>query len=108
MPICTTVSDPAYVLDAIVGYDRYDAVATREASKYIPNGGYVKFFKPDGLRGKRLGISDYLYFGFPKNSGISQLFKQPLQTLRQGGAILVDHIKIQNYETIKDSMIIGE
>ncbi|GMP37598.1 hypothetical protein CsSME_00009206 [Camellia sinensis var. sinensis] len=72
-PICTTVSDPAYVLDAIVGYDRYDAVATREASKYIPNGGYAKIFKPDGLRGKRLGISDYLYFGFPKNSGISQL-----------------------------------
>ncbi|CAL5378227.1 unnamed protein product [Camellia sinensis] len=107
-PICRTVSDAAYVLDAIVGYDRHDAVATREASKYIPNGGYVQFLKPDGLRGKRLGISNYLYFGFPKNSGISQLFKQPLQTLRQGGAILVDHIKIPNYETIKDSMFIGE
>ncbi|KAL7236981.1 hypothetical protein ACSBR1_020130 [Camellia fascicularis] len=107
-PICRTVSDAVYVLDAIVGYDRYDAVATREASKYIPNGGYVQFLKPDGLRGKRLGISNYLYFGFPKNSGISQLFKQPLQTLRQGGAILVDHIKIPNYETIKDSMFIGE
>ncbi|CAL5377041.1 unnamed protein product [Camellia sinensis] len=107
-PICRTVSDAAFVLDVIVGYDRHDAVATREASKYIPNGGYVQFLKPDGLRGKRLGISNYLYFGFPKNSGISQLFKQPLQTLRQGGAILVDHIKIPNYETIKDSMFIGE
>ncbi|KAI8026451.1 putative amidase [Camellia lanceoleosa] len=106
-PICRTVSDAVYVLDAIVGYDRYDAVATREASKYIPNGGYVQFLKPDGLRGKRLGISNYLYFGFPKNSNYLK-FKQPLQTLRQGGAILVDHIKIPDYETIKDSMAIGE
>ncbi|GMP64187.1 hypothetical protein CsSME_00025575 [Camellia sinensis var. sinensis] len=49
-PICRTVSDAVYVLDAIVGFDPYDAVATRKASKYIPHGGYVQFLKADGLR----------------------------------------------------------
>ncbi|CAL5399732.1 unnamed protein product [Camellia sinensis] len=52
-PICRTVSDSVYVLDAIVGFDPHDAVATRKASKYIPHGGYVQFLKANGLRGKR-------------------------------------------------------
>ncbi|KAF5961921.1 hypothetical protein HYC85_003130 [Camellia sinensis] len=53
-PICRTVSDAVYVLDAIVGFDPFDAVATRKASKYIPHGGYVQFLKSDGLRGKSI------------------------------------------------------
>ncbi|KAF5961924.1 hypothetical protein HYC85_003133 [Camellia sinensis] len=52
-PICRTVSDSVYVLDAIVGFDPHDAVATRKASKYILHGGYVQFLKANGLRGKR-------------------------------------------------------
>lgn len=55
-PICRTVADAVQVLDAIVGYDSRDAKATRAASKYIPPGGYVQFLKPDGLKGKRIGI----------------------------------------------------
>lgn len=39
-PICRTVTDVVYVLDAIVGFDKNDEVATRKASKYIPHGGY--------------------------------------------------------------------
>ncbi|KAJ0010526.1 hypothetical protein Pint_34364 [Pistacia integerrima] len=35
-PICRTVADAVYVLDAIVGFDHNDK-ATREASKYIPS-----------------------------------------------------------------------
>ena len=76
------MSDAVYVLDAIVGFDRYDCVATGKASKYIPHGGYVQFLKADGLRGKRLGIASYPYFGFQNNSAIHQLFKQPLHMLR--------------------------
>ncbi|KAI8543872.1 hypothetical protein RHMOL_Rhmol08G0252700 [Rhododendron molle] len=106
-PICRTVSDAVYVLDAIVGYDRYDAVATKKASTYIPHGGYVQFLKADGLKGKRLGITIDPYFGFPKTSEIAQLFEQSFHKLRQGGAILVDHLEIPNLEAIF-SMLGGE
>ncbi|MBA0823840.1 hypothetical protein Goarm_020541 [Gossypium armourianum] len=53
-PICRTVSDAVYVLDAIVGFDSNDE-ATRHASYYIPPGGYKRFLNPYGLKGKRQG-----------------------------------------------------
>ncbi|XAR59049.1 hypothetical protein NMG60_11014679 [Bertholletia excelsa] len=96
-PICRTVSDAVYVLDMIVGFDRYDAVATRRASKYIPNGGYLQFLKADGLRGKRLGI-------FPNYLEISEAFQPSLRKLRQGGAILVEHLEIPNTESFFTSV----
>lgn len=65
-----------------MGYDRYDAVATRKASTYIPHGGYVQFLKADGLKGKRLGITKDPNFGFPNTSEISQLFEQSFHKLR--------------------------
>ncbi|KAI8023042.1 putative amidase [Camellia lanceoleosa] len=105
-PICRTVSDAVYVLDAIVGFDPYDAVATRKASKYIPHGGYVQFLKVDGLRGKRLGITSYPFFGFTNNSeDISQAFKLHFNTLRQRGAILVDGLDIPNFAAIMNSVL---
>ena len=80
--MCRTGSDAAYVLDAIVGFDRYDAVATRKASKYIPRGGYVQFLKADGLRGKRLGIPRINpFFGF-NSLGLSQIFEPSFHMLR--------------------------
>ncbi|XVF45488.1 hypothetical protein PTKIN_Ptkin02bG0210600 [Pterospermum kingtungense] len=54
-PMCRTVADAVYVLDAIAGLD-YNDKATIEASKYVPRGGYKQFLKPDGLKGKRLGL----------------------------------------------------
>lgn len=80
-PICRTVSDAVYVLDAIVGFDRNDATATKKASNYIPHGGYTQFLNPDGLRGKRLGITNYTAFGFPGFS-YSQAFSSSFKTLR--------------------------
>lgn len=59
--MCRTVSDAVHVLDAIVGYDKLDAAATRAASKYIPHGGYLQFLKKDGLRGKRIGVPNVLF-----------------------------------------------
>ncbi|KAI8023044.1 putative amidase [Camellia lanceoleosa] len=103
-PICRTVSDAVYVLDAIVGFDPYDAVATRKASKYIPHGGYVQFLKADGLRGKRLGITSYRFFGFPNNSENYHAFELHFNTLRQRGATLVDGLDIPNFDAIISSV----
>ncbi|GMP64206.1 hypothetical protein CsSME_00025591 [Camellia sinensis var. sinensis] len=103
-PICRTVSDAVYVLDAIVGFDPFDAVATRKASKYIPHGGYVQFLKSDGLRGKRLGITSYPFVGFPNNSENSHAFEPHFNTLRQRGATLVQGLDIPNFDAIINSV----
>lgn len=55
-PICRTVSEAAYVLDSIAGFDPRDYEATKAAAKFIPSGGYVQFLNEDGLEGKRLGV----------------------------------------------------
>ncbi|KAF5727834.1 hypothetical protein HS088_TW22G01531 [Tripterygium wilfordii] len=107
-PICRTVSDAVHVLDAIVGLDYYDGV-TKEASKYIPYGGYKQFLKPYGLKGKRLGIVRNPFFKlrhpYSKSDYGSipiQVIENHLQTLRKEGAVLVDHLDIANIDVILD------
>ncbi|KAJ0076747.1 hypothetical protein Patl1_36088 [Pistacia atlantica] len=106
-PICRTVADAVHVLDAIAGFD-YNDPATKEASKYIPYGGYKQFLKPYGLKGKRLGIVRNPFFYFDKGSPLTQAFEYHLQILRQGGAVLVDHLEIANIEVILNSTVSGE
>ncbi|KAJ4785582.1 Glutamyl-tRNA(Gln) amidotransferase subunit A [Rhynchospora pubera] len=81
-PICRTVRDAMYVLDAIVGYDVYDSKATKEAVKYIPKGGYRRFLNFDGLRGKRIGILREGFFS--KNSVQAKVFEQHFSLMRYG------------------------
>lgn len=76
-PICRTVSDAVHVLDTIVGFDPHDFEATREASKYIPRGGYAQFLKLDGLKGKRIGIVRSPFSDSPPG-----VFKNHLKTMR--------------------------
>lgn len=99
-PLCRTVADAVYVLDAIVGFDPYDAEATRNALKYIPAGGYAQFLKINGLSGKRLGIVRNPFFEFSKGSAEDPAFKTHLKTLRQRGAVLIDNLEIANIDTI--------
>ncbi|CAK7329532.1 unnamed protein product [Dovyalis caffra] len=101
-PMCRTVSDAVYVLDAIVGFDSND-VATREASKYIPHGGYRQFLHPLGLKGKRLGIVRDPFYNFGNDKGsvlIKQTFEHHFQTLRREGAVLIDNLQISDVDTI--------
>lgn len=81
--MCRTVADAVYVLDAIVGFDKNDAVATRKASKYIPKGGYLKHLNSSGLQGKRLGIvRAYPNFGFGNDTETLNKFKKHFDILR--------------------------
>ncbi|GMN48689.1 hypothetical protein TIFTF001_017853 [Ficus carica] len=102
-PICRTVADAAYVLDAIVGIDKHDN-ATIEMSKYIPKGGYAQFLRRDGLKGKRIGIVRHPFFEFNISKDVdtflAKTYEQHFNTLRQKGAILIDHLKIQNIDEI--------
>ncbi|XP_043714456.1 probable amidase At4g34880 [Telopea speciosissima] len=106
-PICRTVSDAAYVLDAIAGYDPYDT-ATSTASEFIPPGGYVQFLNASGLKGKRLGIVRNPFFNFPNGSYMAQAFQKHFQTLSQNGATVVDNLVIANISMILNSSLSGE
>ncbi|KAG6711862.1 hypothetical protein I3842_05G076800 [Carya illinoinensis] len=106
-PIGKTISDAVYVLDAIVGFDYYDE-ATRDASKYIPRGGYNQFLKACGLKGKRLGIVRNPFFISSSGSGQVKAFENHFQTLRQGGAMLIDHLEIANIDVILNATLTGE
>ncbi|KAF7849633.1 hypothetical protein BT93_L0454 [Corymbia citriodora subsp. variegata] len=98
-PMCRTVADAVSVLDVIVGFDPYDANATREASKYIPRGGYKQFLKAHGLNGKRLGILRYLYYNI-SGAAFAKAFDGHVNTLRKQGAVLVDHLELANIKEI--------
>ncbi|XP_068646845.1 probable amidase At4g34880 [Aristolochia californica] len=105
-PMCRTVSDAVYVLDAIVGFDPRDAEATGKAAKFIPQGGYKQFLKVDGLKGKRLGI---LKNFFQSNDPVrKRSFDNHFRTLRKLGAILVNNVEIRNVRTIQNWAISGE
>ncbi|KAA0049736.1 putative amidase isoform X2 [Cucumis melo var. makuwa] len=106
-PIGRTVTDAVIVLDTIVGFDYNDA-ATRTASKYIPYGGYKQFLNPNGLKGKRLGIVRNPFFSFFNDSTITQAFDDHFNTLKQGGAILIDNLEIANINIILNVTASGE
>ncbi|KAK8582465.1 hypothetical protein V6N13_069242 [Hibiscus sabdariffa] len=106
-PICRTVSDAVYVLDAIAGFDSNDE-ATRHPSYYIPPGGYKRFLNPYGLQGKRLGIVRDPFFKNVEGLGLGQTFENHFQTLRRGGAIVVDNLQIDNIDVILNVNASGE
>ncbi|KAM0852386.1 hypothetical protein ACQ4PT_051805 [Festuca glaucescens] len=91
-PICRTVSDAVQVLDAIVGYDAFDAAATGAASKYIPAGGYMQFLKKDGLRGKRIGVPNGFFRGFGETE--LRVYEQHLTTMRNHGAVVIENLDV--------------
>lgn len=107
-PICRTVSDVVYLLDAIVGFDPRDCEATKEASEFIPADGYKKFLKKDGLEGKRLGIVRNPFETYFKDPVIVSTFDHHLEVLSRGGATVVDNLEIANIDVIMDPDQSGE
>ena len=81
--MCRTVTDAVYLLNAIVGFDKFDEVATKKGSKYIPKDGYLKHLRPGGLKGKRLGLMrTYPGFGFNNDTETFKNFKKCFSVLR--------------------------
>ncbi|KAK3194958.1 hypothetical protein Dsin_026268 [Dipteronia sinensis] len=95
-PICRTVADVVYVLDAIGGFDCNDE-ATREASKYIPLGVYKQFLKPCGFNKKRMGIVRNHPF-----------FELPYTDCKKAPTEHKDNLKKANIDDIMNSTASGE
>ncbi|XP_050262736.1 probable amidase At4g34880 [Quercus robur] len=107
-PICRTVTDAVYVLDAIVGFDPRDNEATKAASVFIPPGGYRQFLNENGLKGKRLGVVREPFLDSYNGTSAIPAFKHHLNVLRQRGATIVDNLEIANIDVILDRTQSGE
>jgi len=93
-PFGRTVADAAAVLGAIVGVDQRDPATQASFGKAQTD--YAKYLELNGLRGARLGVPREGYFGYsPKADAI---VNQAIETLRQGGATIVDPVKIPNFD----------
>jgi len=93
-PFGRTVADAATVLGALVGVDPRDPATQASAGKSHTD--YTQFLDPNGLRGARIGVPRDGYFGYsPKADAVAN---QALDVLRDLGAVLVDPVKIPNFD----------
>jgi amidase len=84
-PMCRTVRDAAILLGALTGLDSADsATAASQGNSFTD---YAQFCKPDGLKGKRIGVARK-YFGF--SDAVDALMEQSLDVMKREGATLVD------------------
>lgn len=83
-PMTRTVTDGAILLSAMVGTDASDSI-TSQANKGAKD--YTQFLQKDGLRGMRIGVGRQ-FFG--RSAKIDAVIEPHLQTLKDGGATLID------------------
>jgi len=93
-PFGRTVADAATVLGALVGVDPRDAATQASAGQSQTD--YVRFLDSTGLRGARIGVPRDGYFGYsPKADAVAD---QAIDVLRNSGAVIVDPVKIPNFD----------
>lgn len=97
-PMCRTVEDAVRVLEVIAGTDSKDPITTRSQGK-IPNN-YLQFLQKDGLNGARIGIFRTLSEANP-DSEISSLFEQAVTDLKSLGAVLIDSVEVENFDSLR-------
>ncbi|MBA2620069.1 MAG: amidase [Acidobacteria bacterium] len=83
-PMARTVADAATLLGVLVGADKTDSI-TSQATKGEKD--YTRFLRKDGMKNARIGVGRQI---FGKNSKIDGVVEPHLQTLKNGGATLID------------------
>jgi Asp-tRNA(Asn)/Glu-tRNA(Gln) amidotransferase A subunit family amidase len=86
-PMAANVRDAAYLLMAMTAHDPADPASPLEVSRFGRD--YAAALKPDGLRGKRIGVVRSLA-GF--HEGVDARFDQAIADLRSAGAEIVDQL----------------
>ncbi|MCY7347669.1 MAG: amidase [Pyrinomonadaceae bacterium] len=99
-PMARTVSDAAMLLGVLIGRDRRDAT-TADSAKGEKD--YTKFLNADGLRGMRIGIAQQ-FVG--TNAKQKELFELNLETLKSGGATLIDVNFTEDYGKMSDDRLL--
>lgn len=95
-PMTRTVADAVILLSAMVGFDPTDSI-TSQATKAPKD--YTQFLQTDGLRGMRIGVGRQ-FFG--RSAKIDAVIEPHLQTLKDGGATLID-VQFPNLQKFGDA-----
>ena len=93
-PFARTVTDAAIVLGALVGADPRDPVTLASADKSQTD--YARFLDADGLQGARIGVPRDGYFGYSAKA--DAVANQAIEVLRARGAVVLDPVKIPNFD----------
>ena len=97
-PMCRTVTDAAIVLGVLTGVDPRDSATT--ASQGHAQTDYTSFLDPNGLKGKRIGVSRS-DFGF--NPQVDKLMTDVIEVLKKQGAEVVDPANIDSMKKLGDA-----
>ena len=96
-PMARTVADAAALLNIVAGVDPEDPSTAEAGTRGRPD--YTEFLKPDGLKGKRLGVAREYFDFHPK---VEALMETALADLKRLGAELIDPVEFP------DSKELGE
>lgn len=86
-PICRTVEDAVRVLDVIAGYDQADDETAW--SIHRKPAAYAAFLKPDGLKGKRIGILESFFGRDAIHDDTNKAVRNSIEAMRAQGAEMV-------------------
>jgi len=99
-PMARTVADAALLLGILIGRDKLDAT-TADSKKGEKD--YTKFLDANGLRAMRIGVARQ-FVG--TNAKQKQLFESNLETLKIGGATLIDVNFTEDYGKMSDDRLL--
>ena len=85
-PMARTVADAAALLSALVCADVHDPSTKQVGRKTSAD--YCRFLKPDGLKGKRIGIARKGFTGY--SAPTDAIFEEAISAMKQAGAIIID------------------
>ncbi|MFO1399054.1 MAG: amidase [Burkholderiales bacterium] len=96
-PMTRTVADAAALLTAMTGVDARDGATAASRGKAHD---YTRFLDPNGLRGARIGVARDL---FGTNDRVDALIEAQIAVLKSAGAIVVDPVRIANFDKLGPS-----
>lgn len=107
-PMARTVTDMAYLLDALVGYDPDDDWSGATAQTAVDS--YTDYLNQDGLEGKRIGVLRERFGSGdnPRAAPVNAVVERAMDAMREAGADFVDEVSIPNVdEQIEDTVVYG-
>jgi amidase len=104
-PMARTVMDAALLLDVMVGYDPQDPITAYAVGQIPPS--YTASFRPDALRGKRIGVlrepmDTSAKPGSEDYAKVDLVINQAIGDLRALGADVLDTLVIDSLGIVRD------
>lgn len=96
-PMARSVEDATRILEVVAGYDPADPV-TQHSEGRIPKN-YTQYLDKNGLKGARIGVLRTLSERNP-DPQVKNLFEQAIADLRKAGAIVIDSLIIENFDSV--------